>query len=335
MKIVLDAMGGDYAPDVTVHGAVWAARDFGLEIPLVGRPEVIEVELQKHDSPGLSLPIIPASEVIEMHDSNPAATVKVKKDSSMVVGVQMVKRSQADAFVTMGNSGGALAASLLHLGRIRGIKRPAISTIFPSASKNGFCFLLDIGANADCKPEYLYQFALMGSAYAERVLGIPNPRVAIVSNGEEEGKGNMLVQDTLPLLKSGPFNFVGNAEGKDILAGIADVVVTDGFTGNVILKTAEGVSKLLLDTIKAEIKARPLAVAGAALARPAFKAVNRRLDYREFGGAALLGVDGIVIIGHGRSDALAVRNAIRVAQQAVESGVISAIKSGVETDVAS
>jgi glycerol-3-phosphate acyltransferase PlsX len=335
MKIVLDAMGGDYAPDVTVHGAVWAARDFGLEIPLVGRPEVIEAELQKHDSSGLSLPIIPASQVIEMDDHNPASTVKTKKDSSMVVGVQMIKRSQADAFVTMGNSGGALAASLLHVGRIPGIKRPAISTIFPSASKSGFCFLLDIGANADCKAEYLYQFALMGSAYAERVLGIPNPRVAIVSNGEEEGKGNLLVQDTLPLLRSGPFNFVGNAEGKDVLAGIADVVVTDGFTGNVILKTAEGVSKLLLDTIKAEIKARPLAVAGAALARPAFKAVSKRLDYREFGGAALLGIDGIVIIGHGRSDALAVRNAIRVAQQAVESRVIDAIKSGLETNVVS
>lgn len=327
MKIILDAMGGDHAPEVTVHGAVWAARDFNLEVQLVGRPEVIQAELQKHDTVGLALPIIPASEVIEM-DEHPANAVKAKKDSSMVVGTQMLKRGETDAFVTMGNSGGALAAALLHLGRIRGVRRPAISTVYPCASEHGFCFLLDIGANADCRPEYLYQFALMGSIYTERMLGIPNPRVAIVSNGEEEGKGNMLVQDTLPLLKSGPFNFVGNVEGKDIPAGLADVVVTDGFTGNVVIKLSEGVAKMLMDTIKAEIKARPLAMAGAALAKPAFEAVGKKLDYREFGGAALLGVDGVVIIGHGRSDALAVRNAMRIARQAVESDVIGVIRKG-------
>jgi glycerol-3-phosphate acyltransferase PlsX len=296
MKIVLDAMGGDYAPEVTIHGAVWAARDFGLEMQLVGRSEVIQSELQKHDTAGLSLPIISASEVIEMDEHNPANAVKAKKDASMVVGIEMLKRDETDAFVTMGNS--------------------------------GFCFLLDIGANADCKPEYLYQFALMGSAYTERVLGISNPRVAIVSNGEEEGKGNMLVQDALPLLKDGPFNFVGNVEGKDVPAGLADVVVTDGFTGNVIIKLSEGVAKMLMDTIKTEVKARPLSVLGAALAKPAFNAVGKKLDYREFGGGALLGVDGVVIIGHGRSDAYAVRNAIRRAWQAVESGVIDVIKGG-------
>jgi glycerol-3-phosphate acyltransferase PlsX len=328
MKIVLDAMGGDYAPEVTIHGAVWAARDFGLEMQLVGRSEVIQSELQKHDTAGLSLPIISASEVIEMDEHNPANAVKAKKDASMVVGIEMLKRDETDAFVTMGNSGGGLAAALLHLGRIRGVKRPAIATTYPCASEHGFCFLLDIGANADCKPEYLYQFALMGSAYTERVLGISNPRVAIVSNGEEEGKGNMLVQDALPLLKDGPFNFVGNVEGKDVPAGLADVVVTDGFTGNVIIKLSEGVAKMLMDTIKTEVKARPLSVLGAALAKPAFNAVGKKLDYREFGGGALLGVDGVVIIGHGRSDAYAVRNAIRRAWQAVESGVIDVIKGG-------
>jgi glycerol-3-phosphate acyltransferase PlsX len=327
MKIVLDAMGGDHAPEVTIHGAVWAARDFDLELQLVGQPDVIQAELQKHDTTGLLLPIIPAREVIEMDGA-----VKAKDDSSMVVGVRTLKQGETDAFVTMGHSGGALAAALLHLGRIRGIKRPAISTVFPNLSDRGFFFLLDIGANADCKPEYLYQFALMGSVYAERVLDIPNPRVAIVSNAEEEGKGNMLVLDTLPLLKSGPFNFVGNVEGKDLTAGLADVVVTDGFTGNVILKVSEGVAKMLMDAIRGEIKARPLAVAGAALARPAFKAVSKLLDYREYGGGALLGVNGVVIIGHGRSDAYAVRNAIRVARRAVESGVIGAIKGGLETE---
>jgi len=330
MRIVLDAMGGDHAPEVTIHGAVWAARDFGLEIQLVGQPEVIQAELKKHATAGLTLPIIPASEVIDMEDHNPAGAVKTKPDSSMVVGIQALRRGETDAFVTAGHSGGALAAALLHLGRIRGIKRPAIATVYPNVSEWGFCFLLDIGANADCKPEYLYQFALMGSAYAERVLGIPNPRVAIVSNAEEEGKGNMLVQDTLPLLRNGPFNFVGNVEGKDIPAGMADVVVTDGFTGNVILKVSEGVARMLLDSIKAEIKARPLAMAGAALAKPAFKAVGSMLDYREYGGGALLGVDGVVIIAHGRSDAYAVRNAIRAAHRAVESDVIGAIKSGLE-----
>jgi glycerol-3-phosphate acyltransferase PlsX len=330
MRIVLDAMGGDHAPEVTIHGAIWAARDFELEVQLVGRPEVIQAELAKHDVTGLKLPIIPASEIIDMDDHNPASAVKAKPDSSMVVGIEMLKRGETDAFVTAGHSGGALAAALLHLGRIRGVKRPAISTLFPCVSDRGFCFLLDIGANADCKPEYLYQFALMGSAYAERVLGIPNPRVAIVSNAEEEGKGNMLVQDTLPLLRNGPFNFVGNVEGKDIPAGMADVVVTDGFTGNVVIKVSEGVAKMLMDAIRAEIKARPLATAGAALARPAFRAVGKMLDYREFGGGALLGVDGVVVIAHGRSDAYAVRNAIRAAHRAVESDIINAIRSGLE-----
>jgi glycerol-3-phosphate acyltransferase PlsX len=330
MKIVLDAMGGDYAPDVTIHGAVWAARDFDLEIQLVGHPEVIRAELGKHDIAGLNLAVVPASEIIDMNDHNPANAVKTKPDSSMVVGIQMLKRGETDAFVTAGHSGGALAAALLHLGRIQGVKRPAIATVYPCVSERRFCFLLDIGANADCKPEYLYQFALMGSAYAEQVLGIPNPRVGIVSNAEEEGKGNMLVQDTLPLLRNSPFNFVGNVEGKDIPAGLADVVVTDGFTGNVILKVSEGVGRMLLDAIKTEIKARPLAVVGAALAKPAFKAVGGLLDYREYGGGVLLGVDGVVIIAHGRSDAYAVRNAIRAACRAVESDIISAIKSGLE-----
>jgi len=329
MKIVLDAMGGDYAPQVTVHGAVWAARDFGVEVQLVGKPEVIQAELRKHDAAGLTLPIVPASQVVEM-DEHPANAVRAKKDSSMVVGMEMLKRGETDAFVTMGNSGGALAAALLHLGRIRGIKRAAISTVYPCKTKHGFCFLLDIGANADCKPEYLYQFGLMGSIYAERVLDIPNPRVAIVSNGEEEGKGNMLVQDTLPLLKNGPFNFVGNVEGKDIPAGLADVVVTDGFTGNVIVKLSEGVAQMLKQIIETEIRARPLTMIGGLLVKSALKAVGKKLDYREFGGAALLGVDGVVVIGHGRSDAYAVRNAIRVARQAVLTDMVNAIKQGLE-----
>jgi glycerol-3-phosphate acyltransferase PlsX len=240
----------------------------------------------------------------------------------------LLRRREADAFFTAGNSGGALAAALFRLGRIRGIRRPALSTVFPSRTPQGFCFILDIGANADCKPEYLLQFAMMGSVYAERVLGVPNPRVAIVSNGEEEGKGNQLVLDTVPLLKASPLNFVGNAEGKDIIWGVADVIVTDGFTGNVIIKLAEGVSKFLMDVLKENLTARSMSKVGAMLAKPAFDDVKRRLDYREYGGAPLLGIDGVVIVGHGRSDALAVRNAIQVAAQTVENSVMDAIKQG-------
>ena len=327
MKIVVDAMGGDQAPAVVVDGAVRAARESDIEVILVGQRGLVQAELEKHSTAGLPLTLIHASEVIEMHE-HPAAAVKAKKDNSMIVGMEMVKRREADAFFTAGNSGGALAAALFRLGRIRGVKRPALSTVFPSQTPQGFCFILDIGANTDCRPEYLLQFAMMGSVYAERVLGIPNPRVAIVSNGEEEGKGNQLVQETVPLLKASPLNFVGNAEGKDILRGLADVIVTDGFTGNVIIKLAEGVSRFLMDLLKENLTASSMSKVGAALATPAFDNVRTRLDYREYGGAPLLGIDGVVIVGHGRSDALAIKNAIRVATQTVENSVLEAIKQG-------
>jgi glycerol-3-phosphate acyltransferase PlsX len=327
MKIVVDAMGGDEAPAVVVDGAVQAARTLNAEIVLVGQQAAIEAELRKHEPAGL-LTVVNASQVIEM-DEHPAAAVKAKKDSSMVVGMDLVKRREADAFVTAGNSGGALAAALFRLGRIRGIQRPALSTVFPSQTPQGHSFILDIGANADCKPEYLLQFAIMGSLYTERILGVPRPRVAIVSNGEEEGKGNQLVQDTVPLLRGSGLNFVGNAEGKDIPWGIADVIVTDGFTGNVVIKLAEGVSKFLLDMLKAELMSRNMAKVGALLARPAFDQIKRRLDYREYGGAPLLGVDGVVIVGHGRSDAYAIKNAILVAARTVENGMLDAIKRGI------
>lgn len=330
MKIVVDAMGGDHAPAVVVDGAVQAARDLGLEIILVGRRPAIEAELSKHDASGLRLTLRHAGEVIAMDEHNPAAAVKAQKDSSMVVGMELIKQHEADAFVTAGHSGAALAAALFRVGRIRGIRRPALSTIFPSQTPQGYCFLLDIGANVDCKPEYLLQFAMMGSVYAERVLNVPRPRVAIVSNGEEEGKGDELVQETVPLLRASPLNFVGNAEGKDIPRGIADVIVTDGFTGNVIIKLSEGVSKMLMEIIKEELTSSNVSKVGALLAKPAFDAVKRRLDYREYGGAPLLGIDGVVIVGHGRSDAWAVRNAIRMAAQAVENGVLEAIKQGMQ-----
>jgi glycerol-3-phosphate acyltransferase PlsX len=329
MKIAVDAMGGDHAPSVVVDGAVQAARDLGVEIILVGKRGAVQAELDKYYTAGLALTLHDASQVIDMDEHNPAAAVKAKKDSSLMVGMELVKHRQAGAFFTAGHSGGALAAALFRVGRIRGIKRPALSTIFPSQTPQGHCFLLDIGANVDCKPEYLLQFAIMGSVYAERVLGVPTPRVAIVSNGEEEGKGNQLVQETVPLLRASNLNFVGNAEGKDIPRGIADVIVTDGFTGNVIIKLSEGVAKFLMETLESEIMSRSVSKVGALLAKPSFGQVKRRLDYREYGGAPLLGVDGVVIVGHGRSDAWAIRNGIRMAAQTVENGVLDAIKQGI------
>jgi glycerol-3-phosphate acyltransferase PlsX len=329
MRIVVDAMGGDRAPGVVVDGVVQAARELDVDIILVGQEGPIRAELAQYDASGLRLSVVPASQVIDMDEHNPAAAARAKKDSSMVVGMDLVKRGEADAFFTAGHSGGALAAALLRLGRIKGIKRPALSTVFPSQTPQGYCFLLDIGANVDCKEEYLLQFAIMGSVYAERVLGVSNPRVAIVSNGEEEGKGSELVRTTVPLLRASTLNFVGNAEGKDITRGIADVIVTDGFTGNVIIKLAEGVSRFLMDTIKEEITASNVSKVGGLLAKPAFDAVRQRLDYREYGGAPLLGVDGVVIVGHGRSDAMAIRNAVRTTAQTVENNVLEAIKQGI------
>jgi len=327
ITIALDAMGGDHAPEAAIRGGIWAARDFGLTVQLVGLPEIIEAELTKHNVKGLNLPIIPASQIIEMHE-HPSVAVKNKKDSSMAVALNLVKTGQSDAFVTAGNSGGAMAAALFTLGRIKGIKRPALGTIFPSENACGYTFLLDVGANTEVRPEYLLQFAFMGHYYAEKVLQVPQPRIALLSIGEEEDKGSQLVQEAMPMLKQSGLNFIGNVEGKDIPSGLADVVVTDGFTGNVYLKGAQGVAKFLLKALEREIRARPLATAGALLARSAFKALQNRMDYREFGGGSLLGVNGIVVVAHGRSDAYAIRNAIRVAKQATENQVVTTIAQG-------
>jgi glycerol-3-phosphate acyltransferase PlsX len=322
MRIALDAMGGDHAPQVTVEGAVWAAREYGLEVALVGREEVLAAELAKHDTAGLSLPLIQASEVIDMEDE-PAAAAKAKQDSSMVVGMNLVKGGQADGFFSAGNSGGVMAAALFRLGRLPGIKRPALTALYPTA--RGSCVVLDIGANTDCKAEWLLQFGIMGSAYAETALGIQRPKVGIVSNGEEEGKGSTLVKEAYVLLKESPLNFIGNVEGKDIPAGLADVVVTDGLTGNVIIKLSEGLTKFLTGVIEKEIRSSALTALGGALARPAFKRAKKVLDYSEVGGAPLLGVNGVVLVGHGRSDAKAIKNGIGAAQRGASGGMLAAI----------
>jgi glycerol-3-phosphate acyltransferase PlsX len=324
-KIVLDAMGGDYAPQEIVAGGVLAARDLGVQVVLVGRKDAIDEELKNHDTSGLSLEIVHAEEVIEMTDS-PATAARHKTQSSMHVGMRLIKSGEADGFVTMGNSGGALATALFVLGRIPGVKRPALATIYPTI--DGYTFLLDVGANADCKPEYLHQFAIMGNIYVRDVLGVENPRIGIISNGEERGKGNKLMLDTVPLLENTPdLNFVGNVEGKDVTHGVADVVVMDGFTGNVLLKTSEGIAWMLGEMIKQEVKKSPIAILGALLMKGAMKRVLARTDYKEYGGAPLLGVNGNVVVGHGRSNRVAVRNAIRVARAMVEQNVIDSIKT--------
>jgi glycerol-3-phosphate acyltransferase PlsX len=325
MKIVLDAMGGDFAPAVNVEAAIQAARQHGYEIVLVGRQEVIRPLLVQHNTANLTLPIVNAPEVIEMGE-HPANAVKAKKNSSIVVGMDMVKRGEADAFVTMGNTGAAMAAALFHLGRIKGIHRPALSALYPTTK--GWCMVLDIGANTDCKPEYLVQFALMGSLYSERVLGIRKPRVALVSNGEEETKGSQLVQEVHQLLKKAPINFIGNAEGRHIPVGYADVYVTDGFTGNVIIKLSEGMSGMIKQMLREEVMRTVSGKVGGLLIKDAVSRMGKRTDYEEVGGAPLLGVDGVVIIGHGRSNSRAVYSAIRVAANAVEKGVVDAIEQG-------
>ena len=330
MRIVLDAMGSDHAPGPDVEGGVRAARRFGHEILLVGRRELIEPELAKYPTAGLPLRVVHASQVVEMGE-HPSQAVRAKPDSSMVVGMRLVRNGEADAFVSAGNTGGVMAAALAsegRLGRIPGIQRPALAAVIPGV--RGVSLLLDIGANTDCRPEWLLQFAVMGAIYARNVLGIKNPRVGLLSNGEEDIKGSQLVQETHGLLRRLELNFVGNVEGKDIFRDMADVIVTDGFVGNVALKTAEGVSAMLLSLLRSEIKARPLASLGGLLAKPAFRAVAKKLNPSEVGGAPLLGVNGVVIIGHGRSDGLAVENAVGAAVQAVQSNLVSAIHQDIQ-----
>ncbi|NOZ05162.1 MAG: phosphate acyltransferase PlsX [Chloroflexi bacterium] len=331
MKIALDAMGGDHAPSVALAGAIRAVTERHLPVVLVGQREVIAEELARQNAQHLDLPIVHASEVIAM-DEHPSAAVKAKPDSSMAVGMRLLKRGEVSAFVSMGNTGGMLAAGVLLLGRIRGVRRPALSTIFPTLQ--GHCLLLDIGANADCKPEYLRQFAIMGATYAERVLGIRNPRTGLISNGEEESKGSELVQAAHQKLRHTPgLNFIGNVEGKDIFEGTADVIVTDGFTGNVIIKLSEGMGNMIKTMLREEFRRNPLAMLGGWLGKGALARFAQRTDYSEIGGAPLLGLEGVVIVGHGRSNAKAVMNALTVAHRAVEQKVVPAIRAGIEDTV--
>jgi glycerol-3-phosphate acyltransferase PlsX len=331
MNIALDVMGGDHAPHEIVAGAVSAARTYDVTVSLVGKPDVIAAELKKHAIADLRLPIVPASEVIEM-DDKPASAVRGKPDNSMAVACRLVRSGAAQAFVTAGNTGGALAAGIFHVGRMKGVLRPALISPFPT--HHGFCLLLDIGANADVRPEYLQQFAIMGSLYAQEVFGIANPSVRILSNGEEDGKGNQLVLDAAKLLAATPgIRFLGNVESKEIVEGAVDVVVTDGFTGNVFIKTAEAAVRLMQSAMREEYTRNLRSKVGALISRPALDRLRSRLDDSQYGGAVLLGLAGLVIVTHGRSKAPAIMHAVRVAKQAIEHDILNKIHSAIEKNL--
>jgi glycerol-3-phosphate acyltransferase PlsX len=330
MPIVLDAMGSDNFPIPEVDAAFQAADLLDTKILLVGQKEKLQPLMDKHQ-PDSRVELIHAPEILEMGDK-PARNARRKADNSMAVGMDLVKDGAADAFVTAGNTGGAMANGLFRLGRIPGVKRPALCAALPTMG--GFAITVDIGANADCKPIFLLQFGIMGSIYAKNVLGIQNPRVGLLSNGEEEGKGNSLVKETFPLFKESSLNFVGNAEPKEFFGGEVDVLVSDGFTGNILVKASESVAKLMLDVMKEELMGSLRTKIGAGLAMPAFKNLRKLLDPRLIGAAPLMGIDGLVFVGHGRSDALALVNSIKRAQQAVDTGLLASLKDGIQSGLA-
>ncbi len=328
MRIVLDAMGSDAHPTPEVEAAASVARLWDEPLILTGPEAELRTRLAALGVGPGRVRIVDAPEVLSMTD-HPAESARGKPRSSMAVGIDLLHRGEADAFVTAGNTGGAMATALFRLGRIRSVKRPALAALFPV--RTGRAVVLDIGANTDCRPEFLVQFAIMGSVYAQMALGRQRPRVGLLSNGEEAEKGSTLVKDTFPLLQESGLNFIGNVESKEVYAGDVDVVVTDGFTGNVFLKTSEAVARLLVDVLTTEIRAGPLTTLGGVLALPALRRVRKLMDPAEVGAVPLLGIDGLVLVGHGRSDARALVSALRGARQAVESGLLPALRSAVQS----
>jgi phosphate acyltransferase len=331
MKIALDAMGGDYAPAVTIEGAIEAVNSYeDIDIILVGEESVLSRELDSKRFPPNRITIRHASQVVSM-DESAAYAIRRKKDSSIRRGIELVKSKEADGFVSAGHSGVVMATALLVLGVSDVVDRPAIAAIMPTL-KSPFV-LIDAGANLYCKPENLLQFALMGSTYCRFILGRENPKVALVSTGEEDTKGNELTKETFKLLKETDLNFIGNVDGKDIFTGEADVIVCDGFTGNVILKTSEGLADALIRMLKREVVGLTTGRIGYLLLKPALRNFKKKTDYDEYGGAPLLGIQGTCIISHGRSTAKAVRNAVKVASEFARKKVSGIISSAIEDDL--
>lgn len=323
--IALDAMGSDKSPRPEVDGALQAVRQYGVRVMLVGREPQIRAELERHSGvEALPIEIIHASEVIEMRDKA-AQAVRAKRDSSQRVGLRLVREGRAAGFVTAGNTGAAMATAKMVLGALPGVDRPSLAAVFPTALGTA-AILLDVGANVDCKPDNLCQFAVMGEIYCRQMLGIRRPRVGLLSIGEEESKGNELTREAFQLLKQLPLNFVGNVEGRDLYNGKVDVIVADGFVGNVALKTSEGVANLVRYVLKESLRATITRQVGYLLSRSAFADFKKRLDYSEYGGAPLLGVKGACIITHGSSNANAIKNAIRVAGEFARRDINAAIE---------
>jgi len=326
MTIILDAMGSDDRPGPEIQGAVIASNELNEEIILVGNETELESLLKSVPGDRSLVKIAHAPEALDMSDH--IVEARAKKQNSMKVGMGLVKEGRGDAFVTAGNTGMAMYFAKKTFGDIEGVIRPCLCGVFPV--RNGKAVVLDIGANAECRPEFLVQFAIMGKIYAQTMLNIASPRIGLLSNGEEEGKGNNLVRETFPLLdKEKQINFFGNVEGKELFGGEADVVVTDGFTGNVVLKSTEAVAKLIVDILKEELMSSFRTKMGGLLAKPAFGKLRSMLDPSEVGAAPLLGIDALVFVGHGRSDAKAIVSAIREAKQAVDNHLLEELRSAI------
>jgi phosphate acyltransferase len=311
ITIAVDAMGGDHAPRPEVEGSVLAARELGVRVLLVGQPAAVRAELSKHAPANLPIDVIPASEVITMED-HPVQAFRKKKDSSVHVAARLVREAKADGLVSAGNTGAVMTVAKFLLGTLESVDRVALAAPFPNA-KGGVSVLLDVGANVDSRPEHLVQFAVMGEVYYRATFGHRRPRVGLLSVGSEEMKGNELTREVYTRLKKSPVQFVGNVEGGDLFSGDVDVIVCDGFIGNVALKICEGLAVSIFDLLKKSLKSTLVSQVGAVLSQGAFKGLKKTIDYTEYGGAPLLGVRGVCVIGHGRSNANAVKNAIRVA----------------------
>jgi len=328
LNIAVDAMGGDHAPGAIVQGALWANSEAGVNVTLVGDEGVIWKELSKGGKTGNGIQIHHCSQVVEM-DESPLKVLRQKKDSSIMMAFDLVKRGKAEAVVSAGNSGATVGAAVLTLGRIKGVGSPGLAGIFPGAKGN--VVVIDVGANVDTKPKQLFEFGIMGDIFTRSLLNIDNPKVGILNIGEEGSKGNEQVRIAHDLFKKGPFNFVGNVEGRDIFSGDVQVIVSDGFVGNVAVKLTEGMAEAIGIMLEREMSRNLISKLGFWLGRKAFENFQKKLDYEEYGGALLLGINGVVIICHGSSSPKAIKNAIRIAIDFVNRHVQERLEEGLAT----
>ena len=327
MKIIIDTMGADLGPGEIIKGSLDAIKEYGINVILVGKEDLIEAELEKHDYPKDKVEILHAEDIVSNED-DPAIVVRRRKQSSMVVGAKALADGLGDGFISTGSTGALLASGLFIVKRIRGIDRAALSVLYPTL--NGFSLLLDAGANADCKPEYLYQFALMGSIYMEKVMGVDSPAIALVNVGSEKGKGNILTKETYDIMETTDLNFVGNIEAREIPKGVVDIILSDGFVGNIVLKLTEGMALSIFSILKEEFTKNLKTKIGASILKPELANIKARMDYREYGGAPLLGISKPIVKAHGSSDAFAFKNGINQLIKFIEKDVIKIIEDNMD-----